>query len=138
MNWGHILKLTLTLLAALLLAPLAVLRAAESAADLFRAVVTAENLDREHTAESPANPELAAPAAAKRQDFFLSLLGVRGSREESRGGWRTGATEAKNRHLRVAFKEPLPVGTILGAGGAVSYLKPDAPFPGDVADSPSG
>jgi hypothetical protein len=59
---------------------------------------------------------------------------VRGSREESRGGWRTGATEERQRHLRVAFKEPLPVGTILGAGGAVSYLKPDAPFPGDVAD----
>jgi hypothetical protein len=127
-------KLTLTLLAALLLGPLAVLRAAESAADLFRSVVTAENLDLEHTAEFPVNPELAALDAAKRQEFFLSLLGVRGSREESRGGWRTGATEAKNRHLRVAFKEPLPVGTILGAGGAVGYLKPDVPFPGDVAD----
>ena len=40
--------------------------AAEPAADLFRSVVTAENLDLEHTAESPANPELAASPSAAR------------------------------------------------------------------------
>lgn len=107
--------------------------AAAPAAEVFRSVVTAENLDLEHTAEFPANPGLTALDAAKRQAFFLSLLGVRGNREGSRDGWHTGATDAKNRYLRVAFKEPLPVGTILG-GGAVSYLKPDAPFPGDVND----
>ena len=103
-------------------------------ADVFRSVVTAENLDLGQTAEFPANPELQTLEAARREAFFLSLLGVRGSREESRGGWRTGATEERQRHLRVAFKEPLPVGTILGADGAVSYLKPGATFPGDVAD----
>ncbi len=108
--------------------------AAAPAAELFRSVLTVENLDLEHTAEFPANPELAARDAAKRQEFFLSLLGIRGSREASRGGWRSGESESKKRYLRLAFKEALPVGTILGAGGAVSYLKPDAPFPGDVTD----
>ena len=107
---------------------------AEASADVFRSVVTAENLDLGQTAEFPANPALQTLEAARREAFFLSLLGIRGSREESRGGWRTGTTELRQRHLRVAFKEPLPVGTVLGAGGAVSYLKPDAPFPGDVAD----
>ena len=101
---------------------------AEPSADVFRSVVTAENLDLGQTAEFPANPELQTLEAAQREAFFLSLLGVRGSREESRGGWRTGATEERQRHLRVAFKEPLPVGTILGAGGAVSYLKPERRF----------
>ena len=108
--------------------------AAEPAAEMFRSVVTAENLDLANTAEFPANPELESLDAAKRQEFFLSLLGIRGTREGSRDGWRTGETEEKNRHLRLAFKTPLAVGTILGADGEVSFLKPDAPFPGDVND----
>jgi hypothetical protein len=128
---------TSTLIAALVLALSGIYQnasAAEPAADLFRSLVTAENLDLGNTAEFPANPEMAAADAAKRQTFFLSLLGIRGTREESRGGWRTGKTEEKNRHLRLAFKAPLAVGTILGGDGAVSYLKPAAAFPGDVND----
>jgi hypothetical protein len=121
--------------------------AAEPPAELFRSVVTAENLDLANTAEFPVNRELAAADPKGRETFFLSLLGVRGDRGESRGGWSTGETEEKTRHLRVAFKEPLPVGSILMAWpayghmqrhlagvGAVSYLKSDAPFPGDVND----
>jgi|LakMenE18May11ns_1017448.scaffolds.fasta_scaffold9882697_2 hypothetical protein len=106
--------------------------AAEPAADGFRSVVTAENLDLANTAEFPANPEL-HPADAKALDpYWLSLLGIRGDRGVSRGGWQTGSTAEKNRHLRLAFKEALPIGTILGGDGALSYLKPEAPFPGDV------
>jgi hypothetical protein len=102
--------------------------------DMFRSVVTAANLDLGQTTEYPTNPELQTLEATRREAFFLSLLGVRGTREESRGGWRTGATEGQQRHLRVVFREPLPVGTILGAGGAVSYLKADESAPGDVND----
>ena len=113
--------------------------AAEPAADVFRSVVTAENLDLENTAEFPVNPELKLLTAAQRQGFFLSLLDIRGARDESRSGWYTGATDKPERYLRVAFKEALPVGTVIGGGtlGAytLSILKANAPFPGDVTDN---
>mgnify|MGYP003576037732 CR=1 FL=1 len=39
------------------------------------------------------------------------------------------------RHLRIGFKETIPAGSILVKdGGAVSVLKPQAPYPGDPAD----
>jgi hypothetical protein len=110
--------------------------AAEPAADLFRSVVTAENLDIANTAEFPANlddfPRNSDDGQAV-EIFFLDHLGIRVNPSQSRYGWETGKTEERWRHFRVAFKEPLPVGTILGAGGEFSYLRPDAPFPGDVA-----
>lgn len=39
------------------------------------------------------------------------------------------------RHLRMGFKQPLPVGSVIvNSGGALSVLKPDVPYPGDLAD----
>ena len=39
------------------------------------------------------------------------------------------------RHLRIGFNEPLPIGSVLvRGGGALSVLKPDAAYPGDLAD----
>ena len=99
---------------------------AESSAGVFRSVVTAENLDAANTAEFPANPEL-RPAGGKVPDtFWLSLLGIRGTREESRYGWQTGTTEKPERFLRLAFKGAVPVGTVIGGGGTLSFLKADA------------
>ena len=69
------------------------------------------------------------------EKFWLSLLGIRGTREEARYGWQTGATDKPGRYLRVAFKEKLPVGTVIGGGGTLSFLKADAPSPGDVTDN---
>ena len=69
------------------------------------------------------------------EKFWLSLLGIRGTREEARYGWQTGATDKPERYLRVAFKEKLPVGTVIGGGGTLSFLKAEAPFPGDVTDN---
>ena len=106
----------------------------ETSKTTFRSVVTAENLDLANTAEFPAALDRPAPDAKSRETFFLSLLGIIPDRGWSRGGWQTGATEEKNRHFRLAFKAPLPVGALLNGSGAVSYLKPEAPFPGDVAD----
>lgn len=40
------------------------------------------------------------------------------------------------RHLRIGFMEPKPVGAVLVAGDvALSVLKPDAAYPGDLADN---
>ncbi|MHA3772192.1 hypothetical protein ACXR0O_11715 [Verrucomicrobiota bacterium sgz303538] len=39
------------------------------------------------------------------------------------------------RHLRIGFKTPQPVGTVLvRAGGRLSVLKPNAPYPGDLTN----
>jgi hypothetical protein len=107
----------------------------ETSKTTFRSVVTAENLDLANTAEFPANPALHPAGGKESEKFWLSLLGIRGARDESRGGWQTGATEKPERYLRVAFKEALPVGTLIGGGGTLSFLKAEAPFPGDVTDN---
>ena len=110
---------------------LGVAAAAETDPGLFKSVVTAENLDLANTAEFPANPAFRKVS----EKFWLSLLGIRGTREEARYGWQTGATDKLERYLRVAFKEKLPVGTVIGGGGTLSFLKADASFPGDVTDN---
>lgn len=39
------------------------------------------------------------------------------------------------RHLRIGFREAIPVGSVMvGGGGSLSVLKPDAPYPGNPAD----
>jgi hypothetical protein len=39
------------------------------------------------------------------------------------------------RHLRIGFKSPISVGTVLvRAGGELSVLRPNAPYPGNLAD----
>lgn len=46
-----------------------------------------------------------------------------------------GSKEPGARHLRVGFKQPIGVGSILAGGDiAVSVLKSDAPYPGDLSD----
>ncbi|EMI55826.1 NHL repeat-containing protein [Rhodopirellula sallentina] len=43
--------------------------------------------------------------------------------------------EAGPRHLRIGFTQAVPVGSVLvGGGGSLSVLKPDAEYPGDLAD----
>jgi hypothetical protein len=48
------------------------------------------------------------------------------------GAWGVTPSLARNRHLRLAFVKPLEVGTILGGGGRIGILKPEAPLPGEV------
>ena len=44
-------------------------------------------------------------------------------------------TEAGLRHLRIGFTQRVPAGSVLvGGGGALSVLKAEAPYPGDLAD----
>ena len=57
--------------------------------------------------------------------------------EGSSGGLEFGASPKSGvRHMRYAFKEPVAVGTIFSAHGGIkpAVLRPDAPYPGDIAD----
>ena len=49
--------------------------------------------------------------------------------------WQAGKYEKGVRyHFRLAFKKPVHIGSVLGGLGRFSYLKPDAPYPGDPAN----
>jgi len=50
--------------------------------------------------------------------------------------WVTSPTTETKRYFRIAFKEPVEIGTIIGNIGncEVSYLKPSVPHPGNVND----
>ena len=76
------------------------------------------------------------------REVLLGLLGL----GESAGEWTTGQMEGTQRSFRVAFSNPVAIGTLCttysGDGSVywfgasreqtVSYLKADAPYPGDV------
>ncbi|TWU08492.1 NHL repeat-containing protein [Stieleria varia] len=58
---------------------------------------------------------------------------------QSKPHWRGVAfgagRESGTRHLRIGFTQPIPVGSVLvGGGGSLSVLKPDAMYPGDLED----
>lgn len=52
--------------------------------------------------------------------------------------WSTGALAGEVRHFRIAFTRPVAIGTICtdfaGNMATVAFLKPEATFPGDLAD----
>ena len=103
------------------------------ASSLFQSVVTEANLDVANTAEFPPHPAAKGGfgVAASRTEGLLGALHVRGPLSPH-GSWLTDETDDSQRFLRLAFKDPLPVGTVIGAGGDIGYLKAEAPFPGDV------
>jgi hypothetical protein len=106
------------------------------AQDLFRSVVTAETLDLANTAEFPAPPDPlkgSFPHTPSRREGLLGMLHIQGAMSPH-ASWTTGETAEHQRYLRLAFTKALPIGTLLGGGGTVSYLKADAPFPGDVTN----
>ncbi len=104
-----------------------------NAQSLFQSVITDANLDYTNTTEFPAHPGDKGGfwVAASRNDGLAGALHIRGPLAPH-ASWLTDETDQKQRYLRLAFKEALPVGTIIGSEGAVSYLKADAIYPGDV------
>jgi hypothetical protein len=99
-------------------------------------LLTMQNVDFANTAEFPAN-------TGKHGGFFLADSREAGLAKAlhivpgmaPHASWQTDETDASVRYLRLAFTAPLAVGTLVGGGGEVSYLKPGAAYPGDVADN---
>lgn len=97
-----------------------------------KAALTVEDLDeaafvewvggQEHTAALPKN-------GAKQ------IIWTRNSRNEGNGMAMSDSTTPGPRHLRVGFKKVIEVGSVLvRGGGKLSVLKPEATYPGDLAD----
>jgi hypothetical protein len=70
------------------------------------------------------------------RETLLSLLGLSGIPPKE--SWSTGPLAGEVRHFRIAFRQPVPAGTIclLAEGGfpAVSFLKDSSQYPGDVTN----
>jgi hypothetical protein len=109
----------------------------------LRPAFTAADIDWQATAEFPPNPNVKG-FAASREDQILRCVGVLAP-GASHGGWSPGQVEeGKAGWCRLAFKQPVAIGSILqGASGGdpnrrypaveVSILRPEAAAPGDVA-----
>ncbi|MCY3020745.1 MAG: hypothetical protein NTW87_17140, partial [Planctomycetota bacterium] len=102
---------------------------------VFQSLLTEDNWDFENTQEFPRNPKQreGTQFAQSHQDGMARTLHIK-LPPHPHGGWPTAETSEKKRYYRIAFRKPLPVGTIVGGDGDVSYLKPGAPAPGDVND----
>lgn len=105
----------------------------------FALALSEADWDYDNTAEFPAHPWRADPNIQgfdiPTRDILLGTLHLRGP-IPPHSSWRTDATTETVRHFRIAFTRPIRIGTIIGdlGGCTVSYLKPGAKPPGDVAD----
>jgi hypothetical protein len=112
-----------------------------SAAELTPAL-TPDVLDLPHCVGYDGNKAV-APASA---EALAALLGIG---DKPAAAWRIDPASGKARYFRVAFTTPVALGTIYttfasgvasgarfqqGIGATVSYLKPGAPYPGDVTN----
>ncbi|MGI6496848.1 MAG: hypothetical protein ACOX5G_12355 [Kiritimatiellia bacterium] len=114
---------------ALLLA--AVCAAVAAAAD-FTNPVSIDNLDPEAFCEWDPGAE---PRERTIPNEPRNAIWTRERMPEWAGIAFAGSKTPGTRHLRVAFKEPVDIGSVLARGALrVSVLKPDAAYPGDLAD----
>ena len=71
------------------------------------------------------------------QDVLLKLLGL--SASPTKESWTTGPLAGEVRHFRIAFRQPIRVGTVCIASESgvpsVSYLKSESLYPGDVTNN---
>ena len=121
--------------------PARVLHAADAAASELTPAITAQDLDVERCAAFTGGQAFPPPA----RETLEALLGLRADVPAT---WKVSSNADSPRHFRLAFKQPVAIGTIVTtyAGldavfwfGApvertVSVLKPDAPYPGDVTN----
>jgi len=107
--------------------------AASAIADIFQSALTEENFDYENTGEFPKNPDRNPGLGTPSRENLIGALHIR-LPLPPHGAWSTDETDQTIRYLRVAFKKPLSIGTIIGGAGEISYLKPRVPFPGSFTD----
>lgn len=111
---------------------------------------TEADIDWENTTEFPVNPDVKG-FAKSREDQILRCVGLR-SPGAPHGAWRAGEhppeTMGQPAYCRLAFKQPVTIGTIIQgsamevwfdalrpfAGAGVSVLKSTAPFPGEITN----
>jgi hypothetical protein len=98
-------------------------------------LVTPELLDAAAFAQWVAGRETPV-SADQATDGPAAVVATNGKHPKAFRGVRFGLGPAAGpRHLRIGFTRSVPVGSVLVAGGGrLSVLKPDAAYPGDLAD----
>lgn len=69
------------------------------------------------------------------QETLLRLVGLPSTSPQNPATWSSGPLAGEIRHFRIAFLQPIQVGTLCIMAGdtpALSYLKDDSRYPGDV------
>ena len=124
-------KPTLTLLTALLLAPLTALHAA---VPIERSSLAPVELDADAFVQWRNGPT--TPISAEQAKNGPASVVWTARTDPSLNGVRFGeGREPGVRHLRIGFAKPVAIGSVLvRGGGTLSVLKADAAYPGDVAD----
>lgn len=124
-------KIPFTLLAGLLLAPLAAIHAAEPFPAFDASLLDPETFS-ERVGTAPESP---VKDAEIKKFGPWSVAWTKQSVPTWKGITYGGGREAGARHVRIGLTQAVPVGSVLaGGGGALSVLKPGAPYPGDLAD----
>ncbi|MEO5714407.1 MAG: hypothetical protein ABIT37_13045 [Luteolibacter sp.] len=117
-----------------------------SAATLCLHLLSAAFLTGSPLTSSVSKADLDPPSFAEWSQGKESAVEVRGGQEKvlwtdsgasDWGGVPFGANTTPGvRHLRLAWRNPVPCGTVLvRGGGSLSVLKPDSTYPGDLSDN---
>src|SRR5260221_14278032 len=107
------------------------LAASVCSAELFQTPVTADSLDRAAFIESVNGTD----QPAKSEKGPSQLVWTKTTPPDWAGIKFGEAKTPGMRHLRIGFKAPLEMGSVLTrAGGKLSVLKPGAAYPGDSKD----
>ena len=103
--------------------------------ETMKTPVEKKDLDTAAFAEWVDGKEI-APTDPKAKKGPESLLWTSDAKSFGHYGMKFGSkTVSSTSHLRIGFKQPVPVGTVLTRGDVVlSILKADAPYPGNMAD----
>ncbi|MDP4778299.1 MAG: hypothetical protein NWR76_10195 [Opitutales bacterium] len=101
------------------------------AADALTSPLEQGNLDPAHFTEFSGGKE----SPANRKDGLEKIIWT-STTSTSWFGVSYGANDTSGtRHLRIAWKKPIPIGTVLvRGGGTLSVLKSSATYPGDLSD----
>lgn len=99
-----------------------------SAQSIFQPAFAKSDIDFVATAEFPGN---STPSSA-RADELCGYLRLQ--TPPKWGGWTTAETDGARRYLRLAFQHPVAIGTIVGGGGQVCFLRATATYPGNIED----
>lgn len=116
----------------------------------FAVTIPAHAASKAATPDGPIDAKLLDPAAfaqwvdgketpvsaEQAKDGPAAVVWTAGRNPGTHSGIRFGVGRATGaRHLRIGFTESIPVSSVLVAGGGrLSVLKPDAQYPGDLAD----
>jgi len=101
---------------------------ATSAAERPRLAISATDLDVLHCVAFADGVESPAPSTP----VLSAVLGISPPVDLAGSVWSLGPVASEVRHFRIAFKQPIVIGTACSNASEIAILRDDAKFPGDL------